>query len=197
MNETAGAAHGVSVEVLDGDIADVANLAAEAYVNAANNELWMGAGVAGALKRAAGEGVEREAVAQGPIAVGEAIVTSAGEMPAPARMIIHAAAMGFTDRTQIYASRDTVYAATLAALTRCVEQQVQHVAIPALGTGVGGLDIEIAADAMTQAIADHIAGGTTLARILIVTRPMNLIDVNDSRTAIFERALVRHGLRPA
>ena len=55
MNETAGAAYGVSVEVLDGDIADVANLAAEAYVNAANNELWMGAGVAGAWKRASVE----------------------------------------------------------------------------------------------------------------------------------------------
>lgn len=197
MTETTGAAQGVSVAVLDGDIADVASLAAEAYVNAANNELWMGAGVAGALKRAAGEGVEREAVAQGPIAVGEAVVTSAGEMPAPARIIIHAAAMGFTDRTQIYASRDTVYAATVAALARCVEQQVQSVAIPALGTGVGGLDIEVAADAMAQAIADHIAGGTTLTRILIVTRPMNFIDVNDSRTAVFGHAFTKHGLRNA
>ena len=82
----------VVVEVIEADIADVAAIGCEAYVNAANNELWMGAGVAGALKRAAGDEVEREAVDQGPIEVGEAVITSSGRIPPPARAIIHAAA---------------------------------------------------------------------------------------------------------
>jgi O-acetyl-ADP-ribose deacetylase len=156
------------IEVVQGDIADVTSHGAEAYVNAANNELWMGSGVAGALKRAAGDSVEREAVAQGPIEVGDAVVTSAGDMPPPARVIIHAAAMGFTDRTQIYATADSVYNATLRSLQRCEHNAITSVVVPALGTGIGGLDDAECAEAMMRAIADHSAGGTGVRRIRFV-----------------------------
>ena len=60
----------MELEVVEGDITE---LAVDALANAANNELWMGAGVAGAIKRAGGVEIEQEAVAQAPIAVGEAI----------------------------------------------------------------------------------------------------------------------------
>src|SRR5437764_4200414 len=140
------------VDVVIGDIADVATHQAEAYVVAANNELWMGSGVAGALKRAAGDEVEREAMAQGPIAVGDAVLTSAGRMPPPAKAIIHAAAMGFTDRTQVYASAETVAACTHRVLQRCDAHQLRSVAFPALGTGVGGLDLADCAAAMAGAV---------------------------------------------
>ncbi|MDQ3548794.1 MAG: macro domain-containing protein [Chloroflexota bacterium] len=165
----------VTVEVIEADIADVAALGCEAYVNAANNELWMGAGVAGALKRAAGEGVEREAVEQGPINVGDAVITSAGQMPAPARAIIHAAAMGFTDRTQIYASRATVAATTRRTLQLCDEHGLTSVAFPALGTGVGGLEIEDCAVAMVEAVHEHLAAGSGIARVVFVVRGAGLI----------------------
>lgn len=169
MNETANT---VVIEVVHGDIADVASHQCAAYVNAANNELWMGSGVAGALKRAAGDEVEREAVAQGPIEVGDAIVTGAGNMPAPSRAIIHAAAMGFTDRTQIYASVDTVYRATIRSLQLCEELGVESVAFPALGTGVGALDHADCAAAMMRAIDDHLGAETGLRRIrFVVTSP--------------------------
>src|SRR2546422_11468133 len=79
------------LEARTGDISDQADL--DAVVNAANTELWMGSGVAGALKRRGGEGVELEAVRQGPIALGDAVRTSAGALPN--RHVIHAAAMGF------------------------------------------------------------------------------------------------------
>src|SRR5687767_426537 len=72
--------------------ADITTLAVDAIVNAANSQLWMGGGVAGAIKRAGGEEIEREAVARGPIEVGEAILTSGGRLPA--RYVIHAATMG-------------------------------------------------------------------------------------------------------
>lgn len=170
------------VEVIIADIADVAAHAAEAYVNAANNELWMGSGVAGALKRAAGEEVEREAVAQGPIEVGGAVVTSAGRMPPPAKAIIHAAAMGFTDRTQIYASPESVASATRRALELCDEHGLRSVVLPALGTGVGGLDDEACAAAMLGALADHLAKGSRIERArFVVNRPY--------RAEIFQREI--------
>jgi O-acetyl-ADP-ribose deacetylase (regulator of RNase III) len=156
------------IEVVVGDIADYQTHQAEAYVVAANNELWMGAGVAGALKRAAGDEVEAEAVRQGPIQVGEAVLTSAGRMPPPAWALIHAAAMGFTDRTQIYASRESVASATRRALELCREHAMTSVVFPALGTGVGGLDDETCAEAMIEAIEEQLGNGSTLRRIRFV-----------------------------
>ncbi|HUG14732.1 MAG TPA: macro domain-containing protein [Thermomicrobiales bacterium] len=171
-----------SIEVVVGDIADVASHQCEAYVCAANNELWMGSGVAGALKRVAGDTVEREAVAQGPIEVGDAVITSAGAMPPPARAIIHAAAMGFTDRTQIYASPETVDAATRKALELCNANGIRSVVLPALGTGVGGLDDESCAAAMTAAVRDYLRREPSLERVRFVV-------TNPGRAAIFQRAI--------
>lgn len=177
------------IEIVIADIADVETLQAEAFVVAANNELWMGSGVAGALKRAGGNEVELEATAQAPIDVGEAIVTSAGKMPAPARLMIHAAAMGFTDRTQIYASRESVLSATRRSLELCREHGIGSVAFPALGTGVGGLELEDCAAAMSAAIASHWATDDTPERVVLVV-------TNEERAGIFRRAAVVHGLLP-
>src|SRR5438034_11415046 len=84
----------MDVDVVEGDIAA---LEVDAIANAANDHLWMGAGVAGALKRAGGEEIEREAVAKGPIAVGDAMATGAGRLQA--RWVIHGAVMGLDLRT--------------------------------------------------------------------------------------------------
>jgi O-acetyl-ADP-ribose deacetylase (regulator of RNase III) len=178
------------VEVIEADIADVAAIGCEAYVNAANNELWMGAGVAGALKRAAGAGVEEEAVRQGPIEVGEAVITSAGQMPPPARAIIHAAAMGFTDRTQIYASAETVTAATRRSLQLCDDNDLISIAFPALGTGVGGLDIDACAAAMVTAVREHLAAGSGLQRIVFVVRGTGATD-QAPRGEVFRSEVMR------
>ncbi len=172
-----------TIDVVVGDIADVATHQAEVYVNAANNELWMGSGVAGALKRAAGQEVEEQAMAQGPIEVGDAVLTSAGSMPAPARAIIHAAAMGFTDRTQIYASIQTVEAATRRALALCDANHYRSVVLPALGTGVGGLDDVSCATAMVTALRDHLAAGSDLQRIRFVVRTPGRAEVFRSEIA--------------
>ncbi|MCO5175974.1 MAG: macro domain-containing protein [Thermomicrobiales bacterium] len=172
------------VDVIVGDIADVATHQAEVYVNAANNELWMGAGVAGALKRAAGTVVEEEAMAQGPIEVGNVVLTSAGAMPAPARAIIHAAAMGFTDRTQIYASPESVASTTRKALDLCDANHYGSIVLPALGTGVGGLDDTDCATAMVSALRDHLAAGSDLQRIRFIVR-------TPERAEVFRREIER------
>src|ERR671924_1880163 len=80
---------GTTHEVVQGDITE---FTVDAIVNAANNHLWMGAGVAGAIKHRGGQIIEDEAVRQGPIPVGEAVVTGGGSLKA--RYVIHAAAMG-------------------------------------------------------------------------------------------------------
>lgn len=170
------------IDVVVGDIADAERHRAEAYVVAANNELWMGSGVAGALKRAAGDDVEREAMAQGPIDVGDAVVTSAGKMPPPTRALVHAAAMGFTDRTQIYASPDSVRRVTQRVLELCEEQGLRSVVFPALGTGVGGLDDAACASAMVGAITRHLSAGSRIEGVRIVV-------TNDERAALFQREI--------
>lgn len=140
----------VFLRIVQGDITDQK---VDAIVNAANNRLWMGAGVAGAIKRRGGEEIEREAVRQGPIPVGEAVVTGAGRLPA--RWVIHAAVMGQDLKTGEREIRD----ATRNALRRAEEKGLRSIAFPALGTGVGGFPLRDAARVMLRAVCDHLDAG--------------------------------------
>jgi O-acetyl-ADP-ribose deacetylase (regulator of RNase III) len=117
---------------------DIALQETEAIVNAANNQLWMGAGVAGAIKRRGGEAIEREAVAQGPIRVGEAVITAGGSLAA--KWVIHAAAMGDAPTD--------VRGATRSSLELARRKGVRTVSFPALGTGVAGFPMDECASIM-------------------------------------------------
>jgi O-acetyl-ADP-ribose deacetylase len=132
------------------ELGDIAMSTCEAVVNAANSELWMGSGVAGALRKAGGATIEQEAVRQGPIAVGEAVITGAGQLPS--LHVIHAAAMGPGRR----ANAESVAAATRATYALAVEHNIDTLAIPALGTGVGGLSLESCAQEMLAATRKHL-----------------------------------------
>jgi len=129
----------LELEVVEGDIA---TLEVDAIANAANDRLWMGAGVAGAIKRQGGEEIEREAVALGPIPIGEAVATSAGRLPA--RHVIHGAVMG----QDLTTDADLVARATRRCLEVADELGARSVALPAFGTGVGGFPIEECARVM-------------------------------------------------
>jgi O-acetyl-ADP-ribose deacetylase len=122
----------VQLEVREGDIAAVE---VDAVANAANDALWMGAGVAGALKRAGGEEIEREAMAQGPIELGSAVATTAGRLPA--RWVIHGAVMG----QDLQTSADLVRRTTRSCLELADELGCRSLALPAFGTGVGGFPL--------------------------------------------------------
>jgi O-acetyl-ADP-ribose deacetylase (regulator of RNase III) len=127
------------LQVVEGDIAA---LEVDAVANAANDHLWMGAGVAGALKRAGGDEIEREAVALGPVEVGTAVATGAGSLPA--KHVIHGAVMGQDLRT----SADLVRRTTKSCLELADELGVGSLALPAFGTGVGGFPLEECAEIM-------------------------------------------------
>lgn len=128
-----------SLEIESGDITA---LKVDAIVNAANDHLWMGSGVAGAIKRVGGVGIEDEAVAQGPIEVGDNVVTGAGDLDA--RWVIHAAVMGQDLKTDA----ESIAAATYKALDTAEHLGARSLALPALGTGVGGFPLYSCANIM-------------------------------------------------
>jgi len=141
---------------------DIAQQDADAIVNAANNHLWMGAGVAGAIKRAGGSEIEDEAVAKGPVPIGEAVVTGGGRLKA--RYVIHAAVMGRDLRTDA----DKIRQATENSLRRADELALKSIAFPALGTGVGGFPLEECARIMLDIVRRHSASDTSLERVVFV-----------------------------
>ncbi len=143
---------------------DITEYEVDAIVNAANNHLWMGAGVAGAIKRKGGTIIEEDAVRQGPIEVGDVVVTTAGNLPAG--YVIHAAVMG----QDLQSSPEIVRRATLAALRRAEEMRLHSLAFPAFGTGVGRLVPKDSAEAMVGALRAHLAEvpGSSLRRVHLV-----------------------------
>ena len=137
---------GLQLEVVEGDITQ---LDVDAIANAANNHLWMGAGVAGAIKRAGGEEIEREAVAKGPIEVGDAVATGAGRLQA--RHVIHGAVMG----QDLQTNADLVGRTTTRCLEVADELGLASLALPAFGTGVGGFPLAECARIMVRAAAAY------------------------------------------
>jgi len=130
-------------------LGDITAQTTDAVVNAANNHLWMGSGVAGAIKAKGGEEIEREAMKLGPIAPGQAVTTGAGTLSA--RYCIHAAAMG----QDLATSADLITRATRSALREATRLGLDSIAFPALGTGVGGFPAEACARLMIAAALSH------------------------------------------
>ena len=136
----------IKITVIKGDITDSS---CDAIVNAANNHLWMGAGVAGAIKRRGGEAIEQEAVAKGPIKSGDAVATTGGLLKA--RYVIHAAGMGQDLKTSEHLIRQS----TESSLRVADGLGLKSVAFPAIGTGVGGFDVTECARIMIATIIEH------------------------------------------
>jgi O-acetyl-ADP-ribose deacetylase len=143
------------LEVVEGDIAA---LEVDALANAANDRLWMGAGVAGALKRAGGDEIEREAVAKGPIPLGTAVATGAGELTA--KHVIHGAVMS----QDLQTNADLVRRTTKSCLELADEIGARSLALPAFGTGVGGFPLPECAEIMVDVARSH--DPTSLERLV-------------------------------
>ena len=161
------------VRLIKGNITTVA---CDAIVNAANDHLWMGGGVAGAIKRRGGREIEEEAMRRGPLAGGEALATAAGRLPA--RYVIHAVTMG----QDLVTSEPSIRAATRSALRLADDLGLQSLALPALGTGVGGFALDRAAAAMLEEVAGYLSAGGRLKEIIFVL-------YDDSAHAAFRNAL--------
>jgi len=144
-------------------LGDITTLEVEAIVNAANNHLWMGGGVAGAIKRRGGVKIEKEAIRKGPIPVGEAVVTGAGDLKA--RYVIHAAVMGQDAKTD----GKKIIEATQNSFLRAEELGIHSLAFPALGTGVGRFPQKECAKLMLSVLREYLEkkrGETSLTRVV-------------------------------
>ncbi|MCX7918828.1 MAG: macro domain-containing protein [bacterium] len=138
---------------------DITTFTTDAIVNAANNHLWMGGGVAGAIKQAGGRIIEEEAIRLGPIPIGEAVVTTAGNLKA--KYVIHAAGMG----QDLQTDADKIRQATRNSLLRACQYRLSSIAFPAIGTGVGGFPARAAAEVMLHEVVEHCQQETTLREI--------------------------------
>jgi O-acetyl-ADP-ribose deacetylase (regulator of RNase III) len=154
---------------------DITQSQAEAVVNPANSRLIMGGGVAGAVRRAGGPTIEREALQRAPIRVGEAIVTNAGKLAA--RYVIHAPTMSLPAMST---DLESVEKATSAALRVATTLGLSSIAIPGMGTGVGGVPVNDAAQTMVGAIRQHLSEGTTLKHIFLVSTDEALVRAFES-----------------
>ena len=143
---------------------DITTLEVDAIANAANTHLLHGGGVAGAIARAAGEALERESREKAPIGLGEAVETTAGDLPS--RWVIHAATMGLDGRT----SADVIRRATAATLAKADELGARSLALVAFGTGVGGFPLEAAADIEVEEVRRHLDAGSGIAKIVFAVR---------------------------
>jgi O-acetyl-ADP-ribose deacetylase (regulator of RNase III) len=148
------------IRVVEGDIA---TFEGDAVVNAANNHLRLGTGVAGALAKRGGGRIQEECDEilrrDGPLKVGGAAITGGGKLRV--RYVIHAAAMG-----DLPVSPDSIRNATRSALELAEENEVRSIAFPILGTGVGGFPFSEAARIMAETIKEFMAGEPGLETVV-------------------------------
>lgn len=162
----------LEIRVQQGSILEVD---AQVIVNAANSLGIMGGGVAGVIRRAAGSAVEEEARRQAPISVGRAVMTSGGNTAF--RGIIHAPTM---PQPAMRIPAENVALATRAVLALADEQKIESVALPGMGTGVGGVAHE---DAASRMVAEIRAFRPATLRTVI------LVDVDSAMVAAWREAL--------
>lgn len=149
----------MKIQFVEGDITA---MDVDAVVNAANTDLILGAGVAGAIRNKGGPAIQEECDRIGPIALGEAAVTTGGRLKALA--VIHAASMRLGGR----ASAESLRLATHNSLQRAEERGLKSIAFPAIGTGVAGFPMEECARIMLNEMLDHLKSRTSLEKIYFV-----------------------------
>jgi O-acetyl-ADP-ribose deacetylase len=151
--------HEARVVIICGDLVEQE---VDAIVNAANNDLVLGGGVAGAIRRAGGPAIQDECEAHGPIRVGEAAITGAGKLRA--RYVVHAASMalgGRTTREALRSSMDDVF--RLAQRHR-----IETMAIPAVGTGIAGFPIDECGRVMAESLQHALSHGWQATEVRFV-----------------------------
>jgi O-acetyl-ADP-ribose deacetylase (regulator of RNase III) len=146
---------------------DITGRALDAIVNAANNDLILGAGVAGAIRSKGGPEIQKECDGIGSIPLGEAAVTTGGKLKA--KFVIHAASMHLGRRT----SEENLRASTRNALLRASERKVESIGFPAIGTGIAGFPLDRCAQVMLEEVRDHLNGTTSvrLVEFVLFDRP--------------------------
>jgi len=141
---------------------DLTEMDVDAIVNAANNDLQLGAGVAGAIRRKGGPSIQRECDAIGSIPIGSAAITGGGDLKA--RHVIHAASMQLGGRT----TPESLRSSTGWSLRLARDNGLESVAFPAVGTGIAGFPLRECAEIMLREVAANLKGETTVETVHFV-----------------------------
>lgn len=141
---------------------DITEMETDAIVNAANNDLQLGGGVAGAIRRNGGDEIQRECDAIGSIPIGSAAITTGGKLKA--RFVIHAASMQLGGQTNAKALRSSM----AISLRIAADKKLKTIAFPAVGTGIAGFPIDECAEIMLEEVAKHLSGDTSLQKVHFV-----------------------------
>jgi O-acetyl-ADP-ribose deacetylase (regulator of RNase III) len=144
------------IEIVEGDIT---LLDRDAIVNAANDNLILGAGVAGAIRKRGGRSIQDECDKIGGTFVGGAVITGGGDLKA--RHVIHAVGPRMGEGDEDFKLKN----ATLNSLKLADENGLKSIAFPAISTGIFGFPLERAADIMVSTAIEHIKAGTGLISI--------------------------------
>ncbi len=147
------------VELRQGDLTE---MDVDAIVNAANNDLQLGGGVAGAIRRKGGDSIQRECDEIGSIPVGGAAITGGGNLKA--RYVIHAASMQLGGSTTERALRSS----TAHSLRIAAERGLKSIAFPAVGTGIAGFPMRDGARIMFAEVVQHFQQPTSLEKVHFV-----------------------------
>ena len=147
------------IEILQGDLTEMDS---DAIVNAANNELQLGGGVAGAIRRKGGQRIQAECDEIGTIPVGGAAITSGGKLKA--RYVIHAASMELGGRTHAHALKSSM----AHSLRIAAQKGLKTIAFPAVGTGIAQFPMRECAEIMLHEVAKHFEGPTSLEKVSLV-----------------------------
>jgi len=147
------------IVLLQGDLTE---MDVDAIVNAANNDLQLGGGVAGAIRRKGGETIQRECDAIGSIPIGGTAITGGGKLRA--RHVIHDASMQLGGETTARALRSS----TARCLQIAAERELRPVAFPAVGTGIAGFPIPECARIMLYEVVEHLKKATSLEKVYFV-----------------------------
>jgi O-acetyl-ADP-ribose deacetylase (regulator of RNase III) len=148
------------IQIQQGDLTE---MDVDAIVNAANNDLVLGAGVAGAIARKGGESIQHECDEIGSIPVGYAAITGGGKLKA--RHVIHAASMSLGG---MRTTAKTLRTSTAHSLRLAAERNLKSIAFPAVGTGVSGFPMDECAQIMLAEALQHLKGETSLETIFFV-----------------------------
>ncbi|MDH4213776.1 MAG: macro domain-containing protein [Candidatus Thorarchaeota archaeon] len=143
-------------------LGSIVDLSVDAIVNAANSDLWMGSGVAGAIKAKGGIEIEKEAMSLGPIKPGDAVMTSGGALPA--RYVLHCAGMPPGGKATFWKVTSSVQ----NALNIATDHNLRSVAFPAIGAGVGGLTEQESARAIATGIMHYSRSSGSVKEITLV-----------------------------
>ncbi len=162
---------------------DITNMEVDAIVNAANNDLVLGAGVAGAIRHKGGPRIQEECDRIGPIRLGEAAVTPGGNLKA--YYVIHAASMRLGGRT----TAESLRSSTRNSLLRAEEKGLKTIAFPAIGTGIAGFPMNECADIMIREVLEHLKSRSSLEKIYFVL-------YDDTALKVFEGTYEKLTARP-